>query len=486
MVGICSYGGYIPRYRLKREKIFEAMGWTGSSGLSKGEKAVANFDEDSLTMAVAAGMDCMNGFDRRTLGGVYFASTTMPYQERQNAGIIAGALGMEDNVRSADFAGSLKSGTAALLAGIEAVVSKGVNNLMVCSSDCRLGKAGGTQEMIVGDAATAFLIGNQNVIAEYKGSFSSTCDFVDHYRGRSERFDRKWEDRWIRDEGFGKLIPKAVSGFLSKYNLKMTDFTRVIYSCYDPAERRNLNKTLGLEIERVQDPMLEQIGEAGAAQPLVMLVRTLEDANPGDKILVVSFGNGCDVLYFEVTDNIREMKGRKGLSWYLSHGVELDRYEKYLAWRGILPIERGIRGEEDSPTRWSIAWRKRKAVSGFCGTKCKKCGTPQFPPQRICVNPDCGARDQMEDYYFSDKTGKIFSYTGDNLAASFNPPHVYGNIVFAEGGKFMMNFTDCDLDSLYVGMPAHFSFRIKFEDEKRGITRYFWKAVPVGSTTEEV
>jgi 3-hydroxy-3-methylglutaryl CoA synthase len=267
MVGICSYGGYVPRYRLKREKIFESMGWLGSSGLSKGEKAVANFDEDSLTMAVAASMNCASGFERSILGGVYFASTTMPYQERQNAGIIAGALGVKENIRSADFSGALKSGTTALLAGVEAVASKGVNNLMVCSSDCRLGKAGSPQEMIIGDAAAAFIVGDKNVIAEYKGSFSSTFDFVDHYRGRYEKYNHKWEDRWIRDEGFGKLIPEAIGGFLNKYELKIQDFAKVVYPCYYPAERRKLGKKLGLEVDQIQEPMLEQIGEAGVAQP---------------------------------------------------------------------------------------------------------------------------------------------------------------------------------------------------------------------------
>lgn len=66
MVGICSFGGYVPRYRLKRFKIFEDMGWLNPAVIAnaRGEKAVANFDEDSLTMAVAAGLDCLRGQDR--------------------------------------------------------------------------------------------------------------------------------------------------------------------------------------------------------------------------------------------------------------------------------------------------------------------------------------------------------------------------------------------------------------------------------------
>ena len=196
MTGICSYGGYIPRYRLNRKKIYENIEWInpGNIGLADGEKAVANFDEDGITMAVEASRECISGVKRSELGGVYFASTTMPYQERQNAGIIAGALGMKDDVRSVDFSGSLKAGTSALIAALESVESKRTNNLVVCASDCRLGKIGSPQEMIFGDGAAAFLISDQNVLAEFKGSFSLSYDFVDHYRGRFAKFDRQWED----------------------------------------------------------------------------------------------------------------------------------------------------------------------------------------------------------------------------------------------------------------------------------------------------
>lgn len=118
--------------------IFKAIGWlnAGTRGLAKGEKAVANFDEDSLTMAVAASIDCVNVLDRSKIEGVYFASTTIPFQERQNAGLIAGDLGLGETLRSADFCGALKSGTTALISAIEAVESKRIDNLMVASADC--------------------------------------------------------------------------------------------------------------------------------------------------------------------------------------------------------------------------------------------------------------------------------------------------------------------------------------------------------------
>ena len=333
--------------------------------------------------------------------------------------------------------------------------------------------------MILGDAAAAFVISDQDVIAEYKGSFSQSYDFVDHFRGSKAAFDRQWEDRWIRDLGFEQFIPDVIKGILGKYDLKLEDFSKVIYPCYYPAERKKLDKGLGLPPEKIQDPMLQEIGEMGTAQPLAMLAKALEDAKPGDKILVISFGSGCDALYFEVTENITKLKKPLGISGYLAKKIQMDNFEKYLAWRGILPIDMGLRSEDDKWSQWSMIWRARKAILGLIGSKCKKCGTPQYPPQRICVKPDCLAVKEMEEYCFSDKTGKVLSFTGDNLAASINPPLVYGQVGFDGGGKYLFEFTGCDLEQVEVGMPVSFTFRIKFYDERRDITSYFWKAMPI-------
>lgn len=481
MIGISSYGGYVPRYRLNRGLIYGAMGWMNPANIANanGEKAAANFDEDAITMAVAAGIDALKGTERSDVGGVYFASTSMPYKERLNAGIITAALGLDDQIRAADFSGGIKAGTTALLSALDAAESKRVNNLLVCSSDCRLGKPASPQEMIFGDAAAALLVGDEDVIAEFNGSYSITHDFVDHYRGEFAKFDRQWEDRWIRDLGFAQLVPEAVNGLLEKCDLKISDFAKIIYPCQYVAARRKLNKVLGIPPELEQNNLQAEIGETGTPHALVMFIKALEDAKPGDKIMVVSFGSGCDALCFEVTQNIETKKDRNGISGCLANRAELDNYTKYLVWRDTLPAEMGLRGEEDLWTRWSSLWRGRKMVLGLYGSKCKKCGTAQLPPQRICVNPDCGAVDEMEDYRFSDKIGHIASYTGDMLAASYNPPAIYGAIEFEGGGKFYFDFTDCDLDSLSTGMAVSMSFRKKYYDPKRDIVGYFWKAVPI-------
>ena len=477
MVGITSYGAYVPWFRMNRKTIAAAVGWFNPGALP-GEKAVSNYDEDSVSMAVNASVDCLNTLDREKVDGLYFATTTSPYKERQGAGIIAIALDLPVNIRAADFTDSAKAGTAALISACDAVKAGSLKNSLVCASDCRLAQAGGAQEQAFGDAAAALLIGDSNVIANFGGSYSISQDFMGHWRGESHKFDQTWEDRFIRDEGYSKFIPQVISGLLQKYNLNINDFAKLVYTFPYAREHAALGNKLGVDPSRIQDPMLTSVGDSGTAYPLTMLVAALEEAKPGDKILVVGFGSGSDALFFQVTDEIEKVKGRKGIKGHLASRQELTNYEKYLTFRNMLPLEKGIRGEEVAFSQLSTLWRERKSILSLCGVKCKKCGTPQYPYQRVCVNPHCGAIDEMEYYRFSDRKGKVFTYTGDSLAFSPVPPAIYGIVDFDGGGRYQFDFTDCELDSLKIDMPVIMTFRRKYLDERRGFSSYIWKATP--------
>jgi len=477
MAGITSYGAYIPRYRIDHNTIFSAVGFLGTFP-SPGEKAVANWDEDTLSVAVAAAIDCLNGMEREKVDGLYFGTTTQPYMLRQNSAIIAAALDLQSNVRTADFVGSAKSGTGALLAAFDAVKGGDASNVLVCTSDCRAGKPGGSQEHLYGDGAAALLLGNDGVIATLEGSYSVSYDFPDRWKSSGEKFEHAWEDRFIRDSGFSRIIPEAISGLLNKYNLTIQDFAKVAYPCLYPREHAGIAKRLGADPSQIQESMLATVGDTGSASPLMMLVAALEDAKPGDKILVASFGNGSDALFCQVTDGIAKVGHRHGIKNNLAYKKELTSYERYLAFRNLAPMEMGMRGEEGAATPMSTLFRERKMVLALCGSKCKRCGTPQYPPQRVCVNPDCGAIDEMEEYRFSDKKGTLFTYTGDNLAASIDPPAMYGFIDFEGGGRSWFDLTDCDLDSVKVGLPVEMSFRRRYVDEVRGVHGYSWKATP--------
>ena len=503
MIGVASYGGYIPRLRLNRMSIFQNIGWLTPAivMVAQGERSFCNWDEDSLTMAVAASRDCLIGMDKTKVDGLYLASTTLPFADRLNAGIVATALNLRDDILSADFASSLKAGTSALVTGLEAVKSGERKSILVTASDRRETKAASFYEMWFGDGAASLLLGDEDVIAEFKGSYSVSYDFVDHYREARHRFDYTWEERWTRDAGFSKIIPEAINGLLDKLGLSIDEVDKVIYPCFFKREHAKIGRTIGVAPEKVVDTMHEVCGETGAAHPLVMLVSTLEEAQPGDRILVAGFGQGCDALCFEVTENIRRLErgwqdsngsGRRpsatGIRGALENKKTTDNYLKFLKFRDLIVTETGIRAEAPTQTALTTLWRKRKMILGLVGGRCTVCGTPQFPRMDICVNPECGAFHSQEDYEFADVPATIKSFTGDMLAVSVDPPAIYGLAQFEGGGRFMADFTDCELGDLKVGLHVKMVFRKHHTDEERGFTGYFWKAVPerdAGSREQE-
>ncbi|MCL4478412.1 MAG: OB-fold domain-containing protein [Deltaproteobacteria bacterium] len=479
MVGIVSYGGYVPRRRLNRFSVIQEMGWyiPALMMVAQGERAMCNWDEDSITMSVDASRDCITGIDKSRIDGLYLASTTLPFADRQNAGIVAAALNLREDIVTADFTSSLKSGTAALLSAIGAVKSGEKKNLLVTATDNRKARSASFYELWYGDGAASLLIGESNVIAEFKGSHSVSLDFVDHYRGSKEAFDYTWEERWVRDEGYIKIIPGVIKGLLEKYKLSPEQVSKFVYPCYFQREHASIGKRIGVKPDKIVNNMHDVCGETGAAHPLVMLTSALEDSRPGDKIIVASFGQGSDALLFEVTDNITKLPAKRGIRGSLANKKDETSYAKFLKFNELIETETGIRAEAPTQTALTTLWRNHKMILGLVGGKCTKCGTIQFPKTNICVNPKCNSFHTQEDYEFSDKEAKLLSFTGDYLAVSVEPPAIYGMIQFNEGGRMLADLTDCEREELEIGQPLKMTFRKKYYDKTRGFTGYFWKAI---------
>ena len=211
--GILSFGAYLPRARMQRKAIAAANGWfaPGLKGQGKGERTIGNWDEDTITMAVEAARDCLGDTDRGTLKQVVLASTTHPFDDRQNATVVATALHLSSALRTSDAAGSLRAGTGALIAALE-----GRERSLVIASDMRRAKAGSNQEMQYGDGAAAMLVGEGTPIARLLGAHTESVDFVHQYRMGDKDTDYGWEERWIRDEGYLKIVPKAISALLER------------------------------------------------------------------------------------------------------------------------------------------------------------------------------------------------------------------------------------------------------------------------------
>ena len=487
MIGIISYGAYIPRLRLDRMSIFQGIGWLAPAVITvaQGERSFCNWDEDSVTMAVAAAKDCLIGMDKGKVEALYLASTTLPFKDRLSAGIASTALNLREEILAADMTSSLKAGTTSIITALETIKGGEKGQILVSAADRRETKAASQYEMWFGDGAAALLLGSEAVIAEYLGSYTVTMDFVSHYRSSGRLYDYTWEERWVRDEGYGKIIPQAIQGLLSKLGLTINDIHKLVYPCLFTRTHTQIARSLGASPEVLLDNMHEVCGETGTAHPLLMLIRALEDARPGDRIVVAGFGQGCDAICFQVTENILNLPPRAGVRGSLENRKQVNNYFKFLKFRDLIRTEEGIRAEAPTQTALSTLWRKKEMVLGLVGGKCTKCGTPQFPKMDICVNPECIAINSQEDYEFADISATIMSYTGDMLAVSEDPPAIYGMVQFEGGGRIMADFTDCELGDLKVGLPVKMVFRRHAVDMERGFIGYFWKAVPL-MTADEV
>ena len=432
--GILSYGAYIPRLRLQRSAIFAANAWfaAGLKGLAMGERAIANWDEDSVTMAVEAARDCLTGFDRGTVTALSLASTTHPFADRLNSGIVKEALTLSDSISALDVAGSQRAGTSSLIQALNAGVNGGTQ--LCVASELRKARPASEGELVQGDAAAAILVGAGDPIARFIGSHSVTLDFVDHFRASGADFDYTWESRWIRDEGYSMLLGDALAAAIETLVVDPAKIDRLLIPITVRGVPEGLAKKLGVPAAAVADTLAPNVGDSGVAHPLLMLAAALEQARPGETIMLVGFGQGCDVLLFETTEAIANLPRRDGFSGALARGKADENYLRFLFHRGLLDLDRGMRAEADQKQPGTTLFRNRKTVLGLVGGRCTKTGTVQFPRSEISVNPNDRAIGTQEDYPLAEKQARIVTYTADSLTYSPAPPQYYGMIDFEGGG----------------------------------------------------
>jgi len=469
MVGIISYGAYIPIYRLNRDLLSQV--WGKSAG--PGERAIANWDEDSITMAVEAGIDCLTGLDRQC-SGLYFASTNPPYREKQCATTVASALDLPEELFTADFTNSLRSGTNALRAAADAAKGNPGNKVLVLASDNRLPAPDSPLEGQLGDGSAGFLIGTDNVAVEIEATYAIYSDFMDTWRIEHEKYPVTWEDRFILVEGYQKMVPQAVNGFLKRHNFSQNDFSKLVLFAPDARRHQAMSKTLGFDYKnQVQPAFFNNVGHTGCAFVPMMLVAALEDAKAGDRILLVNYSDGVDVMSLKVTEQIENIRDRRGIKGHLESKMPLSHYGRYLHFRDLMEWEFERRPPYVSAL--PVMWRERKQITSFYGGKCNNCKTVQYPIQRVCAH--CQAKDDFEEISLSSWKGTVTTFSLDQRTMVKDLPCVNLIVDFDKGGRYICTMTDRDPNKVKVGMPVELTFR-KFHDGSR-LHNYSWMARPL-------
>ncbi len=476
--GITGFGGYIPRLRMERSAIASAHKWMapGLRSLGKGRRAFCSWDEDSVTMAVEAARDALPLNQAAVIDRLSFASTTMPFADLQNAVIIVGALGLRHDIQTLDIGQSQRAGTSALMAALR----DSSGPALVVASDRPRGKPASTQEISFGAGAAAFTLGRDGVLATLEGSASSTALFVDHFRSADGKYDYYWEERWIREEGYMKIVPPTVKAALADAGMAPDAVKHFIMPSAFKGVATALSRKLGLSAGVEASALEEDCGYCGSAHGLLMLSNVLETAAAGDVVLLVGFGQGCDVLVLRVTDAIAGFKPQRGVRAALADGQSHADYLRMLSYDDGVDLEWGMRSEKVIKTAFTEQYRTSHQLGGFIAGKCAKCGTFQFPQLPYCANPQCAApQAQFEPVSLVNEPASVLTYTADWLSYHPAPPLYVGFVQFANGARVLMEMVDVAAQGVDTGLPLRAVFRIKDVDKARGYPRYFWKMTPI-------
>jgi hydroxymethylglutaryl-CoA synthase len=471
MRGIVSIAGYVPYRRLQRSAVAQVFG----SGGGKGTRSVASHDEDTTTMGVEAARLALRSAPAAAPSSVWFATASPAYLDKTNATTIHAALRLPAHVAAYDFGGALRSGAGALRSSL---VADGTGTTLVVLSDMRDGLPTSSDESAGGDGAAGVVVGDDSpgtpVIAEYLGGASVSDEFLDRWRTAGDRRSRLWEERF----GETRYVPlgtQAWEAALKQVGIGADQVDSVVVTGMHGRAVKALARTLGVGDGVLADDLSATVGQTGAAHPGLALASLLEQADPGEVVAVVALADGADVFLFRTTDARSTWSPARTVADQIAAASDLP-YGKFLSWRGMVTPEPPRRPEPQRVSS-SAAWRNEEWKFGFVGSKDRTSEVVHLPPSRISMRG--GAVDDMDPVDRADTEATIATYTIDRLAYSPSPPIVFAVLDFDGGGRFPVELTDVDPDTVDIGDRVEMTFRKLFTAD--GIHDYFWKAKPVRS-----
>jgi len=467
--GILSAAGYVPYRRLARADIAAFMG----SGGGKGSRAVASHDEDTTTLGVEAARLALRAVPGARSDALWFATSQPAYLDKTNATAVAAALRLAGDVGAYDFGGALRSGIGSLVSAL-----RGGGTTLVVAADVRDGLPTSGDESAGGDAGAAVLVGDgPGVLAELVSTASATDEFTDRWRTPGDRVSKLWEERF-GENNYLALGREALDRALAAAGLEAGDVGRLVVTGMHGRAVSGLTKKLALADGVAVDDLTSNVGQSGAAHPLLVLASALESlaggaAPAGTVVAVLHLADGADAVVLRTTEALATWRPARSVADQVANGAPLT-YAKFLSWRGQLRPEPPRRPE---PARVSstAAHRNEAWKFGFVGSKDRTSGAIHLPPSRISM--EGGAVDDMEPVAMADATGTVVTSTIDRLAYSPSPPIVFAIVDFDGGGRYPVELTDADPDEIRSGSRVEMTFRRLFSAD--GIHDYFWKARPV-------
>ena len=340
MAGIVGYGAFVPRNRITSEEIARQWGKDPNAirrGLLLEEKSVPGLDEDTITISVAAGRGAIDraGIDPQRIGAIYIGSGSHPYAVKHSGTVVAEALGIGPEVHVADFEFACKAGTEAMFVALGLVESKRVEYAMGIGADTSQGAPNDALEYSASAGGAAFLFGTKHLLANVLETYSYTSDTPDFWRREGEFYPRHG-GRFTGEPAYFRHVAAATRGILDKTGLTPSDFRFVVFHMPNGKFPLTVGKKLGFSREQLEVGwVVPTMGNTYSGSSPTGLAAILDVADPGDTILITSFGSGAgsDSFVLEATDLLPERRPRAptvrslldGPRRYLTYG----QYAKY-------------------------------------------------------------------------------------------------------------------------------------------------------------
>ena len=344
MVGITSYGAYIPKYRIKSEDIAAVYGKDANSvkkELLIDEKSVPGIDEDSLTMGVESSLNALRriAIDRKKIGAVYCGSESPAYAVKPNSSIIGEALGIGNDYTSADIEFACKAGTAGMQMCIGLVKSEFIDYGLAVGSDTSQAAPGDILEYTAAAGSAAVIIGSRKdeIIAELESMHSISSDTPDFWRRNLQKYPSHAE-RFTGSPAYFRHVTACTKKLMERAKVTIKDIDYAAFHTPNGKFPMRAGEMLNFPKEKLQDNLIvSKVGNTYSAASMLVLTHILDKAKPGQRILLTSFGSGAgsDSFLFRVTGNIKKLKASRTTQNYIDDKEYVD-YSKYCKFTGVI------------------------------------------------------------------------------------------------------------------------------------------------------
>ncbi|MEA3354938.1 MAG: hydroxymethylglutaryl-CoA synthase [Patescibacteria group bacterium] len=345
-VGIVGFGGYVPKYRIKVEEIAKVYGKDGKKiamSLGVKQKAVADKDEDAVSLAVEAGQIALDraGIKAKELGAILVGSESHAYAVKPTGTIVADILGTGSDYFCADLEFACKAGTTGVIM-IASMIEAGLIDCgLAIGADVAQSQPGDVLEYTAGAGAGAIILGSRKYkwFSSLERVSSYNSDTADFWRREGEKYPSH-AGRFTGEPGYFKHVISGTEKFLEKSKEKISSFDQVILHMPNVKFVKRAAKRLGVREKQLKEGLIvEKIGNPYSGSSVLGLIKVLESAGKNEKVFLTSYGSGAgsDSLSFKVEKELQKSGEKKDVDLESQfNNIEYISYTEYLKKQGRL------------------------------------------------------------------------------------------------------------------------------------------------------